>query len=221
MIQLKPILLCGVLLGIAIPATAQNNSLIQPYTQQRPLTMADVNLIRPVPVGPRVIKLHDKISVRVEELARTLAEGEVQQRKNVSINAVLLDWVRLNGLRKAEPTQLDGIDPRIQGQIQQLARNQSDWETSERLTLNIAAEVADVRPNGHLVIEASKEIHINNELWLVTLTGRCRQEDVGLDNVVLSSDIMDLRIVKKEKGRVRDGYRRGWLHRFIDQVNPF
>lgn len=221
MYQDKFLILAFAMLGLATPAVAQNNSLIQPYTQQRTLTMADVNLIRPVPVGPRVIKLHDKISVRVEELARTMAESEVQQRKNVSINAILFDWVRLNGLRKAEPTQQDGIDPRIVGQIQQLARNQSDLETSERLTLNIAAEVADVRPNGQLVIEANKEIRINNELWLVTLTGRCRQEDVGLDNVVLSSDIMDLRIVKKEKGRVRDGYRRGWLHRFIDQVNPF
>lgn len=184
-------------------------------------TMEQANIIRSVPIQPPTIQLHDKISVRVDEIARTQAEGEMQQRKNINYNATILDWIRFNGFRKAEITQADGGDPRVQGNLQQLFRGESELETTERLTFNIAAEVVDTRVNGHLVIEASKQIEINEEMWLITLSGQCRQEDVGPDNVVLSRDVLNLKITKKEMGHVRDGYRRGWLQRALDQIHPF
>lgn len=221
-LQKTSIAICFLLVaGATLPAAAQNNNLRQSFRDTMPLSMAEASIVRPAPVEPRTLKLHDKISVRVEELARTESDGEVQQRKNMSYNAAILDWVRLNGLRKAESTQADGVDPTIQGNLTQLVRNEAELETTERLTFNIAAEIVDILPNGTLVVEARKEIRINNESWLTTLSGKCRQEDIGIDGVVFSSDIMDVRINKRELGRVRDGYKRGWLHRILDQITPF
>lgn len=210
-----------VVAGVATQATAQDNSLVNRRPRGANLTMAEANIFRAAPFEPPTLKLHDKVSVRVDELARTQADGEMQQRKNSTFNAAILDWFRFNGFRKAEPTQASGQDPRIQGELQQLFRGESELETVERLTFNIAAEVVDTRANGHLVLEASKNIQINEEVWLITLSGQCRQEDVGADNTVLSRDVLNLKITKKEMGHVRDGYKRGWMHRALDQINPF
>lgn len=202
----------------------QNNSLHNLGTTNGrtiPLTMEQANIIRSQPVQPRTITVNDIVQIRVNELARMTVEGEGQRRKISSINAVLMDWVRLNGLTKLEPTGQDGNDPTIQAQLQQLYRAEGEIETTERLTFNIAARVADVRPNGILVLEAHKEIQVNNEIWKVALTGMCRQQDIGADGVVVSSSVVDLTIRKKDEGMVRDSYKRGWLMKAIDRYTPF
>ena len=206
---------------------AQNNSPYQILTvdgrgTDMPLTMAQGNLIRNVPVAPRPIQRHDIFTVRVEELSRFMSEGEGQRRKNINFLAVMQDWTRLNGLTKAERTQqTNGLDPRIQGQLQNQSLSQSDLETSERLTLNVAVEVVDIRPNGNLVLEGQKEITHNEEQWIVRLTGTCRQEDIGQDRVILSENIADLHVDRKLAGQVHDGWKRGWLTRVMDKVGPF
>lgn len=217
----------GVVMSLAgsDEAKAQNNSLYQAVSStgdSRPLTMAQGNLIRQVPLAPRQIGKHDIFTVRIEELSRFSSEGEMQRRRTMSLLGVMQDWVRLNGITKAERTQqTTGLDPRIQGQFQDQIRSQGDIETAERLTLNVAVEVVDVRPNGNLVLEGQKEIRINEEAWIVRLTGTCRQEDIGPDRVILSENILDLNIERELAGAVRDSYRRGWLIRGFDKISPF
>ena len=218
-----------VILAFLAPwATAQNvnegpNSSIyqesdSPEVLPPPLTIANGSPIRSVPITPRQIKLHDIISIRIDELARMQAEGEVERRKNASINAVMLNWLTLNGFGQAEQ---DTDAKRIQGQLDELYRAENGLESTERLTFNIAAEVVDIRPNGNIILEARKEIQTNSEVWRAALTGICRPEDVGLDNVVLSRNIVDLRITKHQAGHVNDATRRGWLLKIYDKLHPF
>lgn len=207
-------------------AIAQNNSLHKRQSTNGsgytpPLTMAQANIIRSMPVEPRRISVNDIIQIRVNELARMTFEGEQQRRKNALINATLFDWVRLNGFSKLEAVGEEGNDPTIQAQLQHLNRAEGEIETTERLTFNIAARVADVRPNGNLILEAHKEVKVNQEVFRVALTGVCRQEDIAADGVILSSSIVDLKILKKDQGTARDSYKRGWLQRAFDRINPF
>ncbi|HEU0068947.1 MAG TPA: flagellar basal body L-ring protein FlgH, partial [Nitrospiraceae bacterium] len=112
-------------------------------------------------------------------------------------------------------------DQRIRGQLQQILRASSEVESRESLTLNIACTIADIRPNGDLILEGHKQIRVNDDVWEVSLSGICRHEDVGPDNVVLSRNIVDLMLDKRERGGVRDGYKRGWLLRWMDEWQPF
>ena len=41
------------------------------------------------------------------------------------------------------------------------------------------------------------------------------------NNTVLSENVADMRIVKRETGHVRDGYRRGWALEWLDKWQPF
>jgi flagellar L-ring protein FlgH len=56
---------------------------------------------------------------------------------------------------------------------------------------------------------------------VASLSGVVRREDVHPDNTVLSQNIAELMVEKKEIGNVRDGYRRGWLTRLYDRFMIF
>jgi len=179
------------------------------------------NWIYTPPRPDRKLSVNDRITVRVDELSRVQSEGEIQSRKTLQYDAVLQDWIKLIGLKAIKPSpQADG-DPRVAGELQQLFRAQGDMETRESLALNITCTVADIRPNGDVVLEGHKQIQVNYESWEVSLSGVCRYQDVGPDNTVLSRQIANLQIVKRDRGHVRDSYKRGWLSRWIDEWSPF
>jgi flagellar L-ring protein precursor FlgH len=174
----------------------------------------------PVP-PPKKIRLHELVQVRVDELTRTTSEGDVQRRRDAQYDAVIQNWIDLIGLKAIKRSPQNDGDPQITGQLQQLYRAQAEIETRESVAFNIACQVADIRPNGNLVLEGHRQIRVNDESWELSLSGICRREDIGPDNLVLSRNIVGLKIDKRERGHVRDGYKRGWLLRWVDEFHPF
>jgi len=81
--------------------------------------------------------------------------------------------------------------------------------------------LVDKRPNALLVVEGRRTITNNHEVWEQSLTGVVRPEDVLPNNSVLSENVAELRITKREAGHVRDGYRRGWMLQWLDKYQPF
>lgn len=96
-------------------------------------------------------------------------------------------------------------------------------ETSrdENMTASITAVVVDVVPNGNLFIRGTRQVKVNNENQVITLTGMIRPEDISPDNTILSSYIADARIAYSGHGPVSDKQRPGWLMRAVDLVWPF
>ncbi len=172
------------------------------------------------PPPRRTFRLHEIVTIRVDEIARVRAEGSAESRRNMFYDALLKDWVSLSGGKLSPATQSDG-DPRINGQSAQLFRSNASLEHREALTFSVAARVVDIQPNGNLVLEANKTIWFNDNQFETSLTGICRAQDIAPDNVVLSRDLVDLNIRKNEKGQLRDSYKRGWLTRWIGELNPF
>jgi flagellar L-ring protein precursor FlgH len=170
---------------------------------------------------PKKIELHDVVVVRVDEIARMQSEGEVNRRKTSTYNARLADWIMLRGLEAIKPDPQSDGDQRVQGQLQQQLRATSELEARDALSLSIACEVIDIRPNGNLVLEGHKRLAVNEETWDVSLTGLCRPDDILPNNEILSRNILQLEIHKRDDGQVRDGYKRGWFQRWFDEWDPF
>ncbi len=173
------------------------------------------------PVPARALKLHDIVSIRIEETSTALATGNATSRKTTSYDATIKDWLRLVGLDTLKPAvQADG-DPRLQTNQSEVYRGDSTVRTSESLTSNIAAEIVDIKPNGQIVLDASKTTVINDNSWRISLTGVCRSQDIGPDNVLLSRNLLNSRIEKQDLGHVRDGYSRGFLSKLMARIKPF
>jgi flagellar L-ring protein FlgH len=174
----------------------------------------------PVP-PPKEVKVNDIITIRVDTGARLSESAQLQRRRTSQYDALLNDWIVLEGLRAIRPAPQSEGDQRVQGNLNQLNRVTGQLDTAESLKFEIAATVAAVLPNGNVVLEAHRVIQSNSEQWMHSLSGVCRREDVGPNNVVLSKDIANLRIKKEELGQIRDSYKRGWLTRWWDQFGPF
>ena len=168
----------------------------------------------------RTYNKKDIVTIRVDELTRLQAQGNSQVRKTTLYEAALTDWVKLSDFR-LRPDPQDNGEPTVGTESTNNYRAQSSVSSNESLAFNIAATVVDIRPNGLLVLEARKQIWVNDNLWETSLTGICRSQDIAPDNVVLSKDLIDLEIRKDDQGHLRDGYKRGWFQRWFDRVQPF
>jgi len=181
------------------------------------MTLADASWIRPE--KPNSLKLNDLLVVLVDEKAQVLSEGEMDRRKKADGTFVLKDWIGIHGLTVEPDPQTDG-DPAISGEMQSKYRAESGMETRESMKFRISCRVVDIRPNGNLLLEGRRSIQSNEDVWEMWLMGVIRAQDVLPNNTVLSENVAELRIIKREAGHVRDGYRRGFFMRFLDRFSP-
>lgn len=93
-----------------------------------------------------------------------------------------------------------------------------DGSSSQSNTLNgeITVTVSKRLSNGALVVQGEKWLTINQGEELVRISGIVRPQDIGNDNVVLSSRVADAKIEYVGKGTLADSNTRGWLSRFFD-----
>jgi flagellar L-ring protein precursor FlgH len=217
-------LLAGVALvaGTAAEAWAQNSSLIGTPQQRGPLTLSKSSWTYEPPLEiKQEIKLHDLVTVVVSQQSVVISEGEMDRKKKAHGDLVLSDWILLKGLFHVVPDPQSNGDPHISGKLDNKMRSEANLETRDSIKFRIACHVVDIRPNGNLVLEGRHTVCNNCEVWDCSLTGEIRPEDVLPNNTVLSENVADLRIQKRESGHVRDGYRRGWLLRILDEWQPF
>jgi flagellar L-ring protein precursor FlgH len=89
---------------------------------------------------------------------------------------------------------------------------------ASELSAVLTARVAEVLPNGNLVLEGVREIDINGERQIIVLTGVVRPFDIGPHNVVPSTAIGQMRIRYFGRGVIRDNLQPGWLVRFLSRI---
>jgi flagellar L-ring protein precursor FlgH len=79
--------------------------------------------------------------------------------------------------------------------------------TTSSLTTSLAGRVVAVLPSGALVIEAERELTMNNERQTVLLRGLVRPGDVAPSGAVASNAIANLELELKGKGVISEGNR--------------
>lgn len=210
--------------GAAATGFAQSSSLYSAASGDvgaAPLTLQNSSwYYRHLP-PPKQLRVNDLVTIRVDVKSETTSEGESQRRRNLQYDAILRDWLTLRGLDTIAPDPQSAGDPRLRGTITELFRTEGTVESTESVKFDITATIADIRPNGTLVLEAHKSIQVNDMTWDYSLAGICRTDDIRPDNVILSTHIAELSVYKRERGMVRDSYRRGWLLTFWDRVRAF
>lgn len=99
---------------------------------------------------------------------------------------------------------------------------QGDSSQSNSLNGNITVTIADVLPNGNLVVRGEKWLTLNQGEEFIQISGIVRPQDVSTSNTVLSTQLADARITYAGKGALAESNRMGWLARFFNHpIFPF
>ncbi|MCP4040355.1 MAG: flagellar biosynthesis protein FlgH, partial [Gammaproteobacteria bacterium] len=90
-----------------------------------------------------------------------------------------------------------------------------DSNQSNSLTGEITVSVAQVLPNGNLVVQGEKIFTLNRGHEHIRISGIVRPTDIDSDNTVVSTRVANATIVYSGEGEVADASKLGWLARFF------
>ena len=94
-------------------------------------------------------------------------------------------------------------------------------DQSNSLSGEVSVTVAQVFPNGTMLVQGQKRVTLNRGDEYVRIKGIVRIADISADNRVLSTRVADAQIAYTGKGDVARAGRQGWLGRFFSVVSPF
>jgi flagellar L-ring protein FlgH len=204
----------------ASPVLGQSSSLFGSSQERRPMTLDRYSWTFVKPVEPQPIQLHSLVTVLVNEASVLISEGQMDRKKKGYGDLQLPDWILFKGFSMIPDPQTAG-PPHVRGEVDNKLKSQANLETRDELKFKMACEVVDIRPNGVMVIEGHRTIANNEEYWEYSLSGEIESRDILPDNTVRSENVSKLSIRKRERGHVRDGYRRGWMLQWLDKYQPF
>ena len=94
-------------------------------------------------------------------------------------------------------------------------------QRGEQVTLRLAGEVTQVLPDGNLVVMASQEFRVDNELRVLRVSGVIRPEDIASDNTISSDRMAEARIAYGGRGELTRVQAPRWGQQVLDILAPF
>lgn len=162
----------------------------------------------------RARELNDSVTIQVVETTVASTSADAKTTKDTSMTTEIPDFF---GLQK----QINELPTLIDGKSTSAFKGAGSTSRTSSLRTNVSARVVDVLPNGYLVVEGAREVRLNNENQMVTITGVVRPVDISQNNVVLSSAISQMSVKVQGKGLVSQPLNPGWLFKILNGIWPF
>jgi flagellar L-ring protein precursor FlgH len=170
----------------------------------------------------RAMRIGDIITINIQEQQKgsKSADTSAQRQSTLtnSLNGGATGTIGIPGVRLGAGLQRTlGVDASAENKFSgKGATNRADT-----LTGTLSAMVTEVLPNGDLRVQGRREVVVNSEKQLMTLSGIVRRVDVDTRNTVISTAIAEAKIEYSGLGVVDDVQRPGWLVRILDWIYPF
>lgn len=171
-------------------------------------------------VNQKARKIGDVVTIRIVESSKASNKASTGTDRTSSLSA------GLSNLFGGE-NRYSSTDPffnpfgSISGSFDRSFEGGGSTQRSGELTAYLTARVVDVLPNGNLVLIGTREVGVNNEKQIITLSGIVRPKDISSDNQIQSIHISDAKIFYSGSGAVNDPQQPGWLVRTLDKIWPF
>lgn len=217
---------------IALPGTAGAQSLFLVPPQPPPLSDEEeydpaspvyaVSLISVQPPQPPSYKVHDLVTIVIDETSRQTAEQKLKAEKEFELDAqmgAILDFIKLleGRLEASDQENVPLIRTDYNGDFDGKGR----FERNDRFNARITAEIIDLKPNGTLVLEARKRIDKGEEIQEMVLSGVCRREDITTNNTILSSQLASMTLISRHEGPVEDVATKGIITKVLEFLFAF
>lgn len=211
------VLLCG---GMAVPAAAKSKKeQVNPYAASAPVIShglpANGSIFQggytPLTSGGRAGQVGDVLTIQLVERTMASKSNSASTQRGGSIGLTPPSTGPLN-LFKPSDIGMSG-DQQFQGKGAAAQSNQLNGE--------ISVTVAQVYPNGTMLVRGEKMLTLNRGDEHVQFSGIVRAMDISPDNRILSTRVADANIRYVGKGEIARASRQGWLGRFFSMISPF
>lgn len=170
----------------------------------------------------RAMRVGDIITIKIQEQHKGSKSADTSaQRESTLTNSIeggAVGTFGIPGVRLGAGLQRSlGVDASSKNKFS----GKGATSRADTLTGTLAAMVTEVLPNGDLRVAGRREVVVNSEKQVMSLTGVVRRVDVDTRNTVLSTVIADAKIEYAGLGVVDDVQRPGWLVRILDWISPF
>jgi flagellar L-ring protein FlgH len=141
--------------------------------------------------------VNDLIVIQVVESTTAAEDGAVKSARTFSASS----GIALMGT----PGPTAGIQNIFSPNSSRTLNGQAQTSSDATLTTSLSGRVVEVLPNGYLVIEAEREMFMNNQHQTFVVHGVVRPGDIGPNNAVASTAVSNLEVELKGKGVISDG----------------
>jgi len=169
----------------------------------------------------RASDVGDIITVVIEIDDQAELENESSRSRNSSEDADLNAFGGLqNDLGVILPESVDPTNLIDLGSTSSSSGN-GTIEREEEVTVQLAAIVTQILPNGNLVIHGRQEVVVNFEKRILEIDGVIRPEDISVTNTIQSEQIAEARIAYGGEGQITDVQQPRYGQQLYDIVFPF
>jgi len=170
----------------------------------------------------RACNVGDIVTVAILETtqAQDQATTQADRSSGVKVGVTSLLGLRLPQFKTFSDANVTAENA-IEGTVGNTSKGTGNTARQSSFTTYMTTRVIQILPNNNLVIQGSRQMKINNETELVTLSGIVRPEDLDTNNTVTSTKVAEARMEISGLGVVSDKQRQGWLTRIIDHIWPW
>jgi flagellar L-ring protein precursor FlgH len=146
----------------------------------------------------KAYRLNDTITIQVAVQTTAAQSGTVDSERSFTTNSAI------TGVMGRAPKS---TNPLLAANSSQALKGQGSTASNTTFQTNLTGQVVAVLPNGNLVVEAERQIFMNNQHENIVVRGMIRPGDIGPGNTVPSTALSNLEIEMKGKGIISDGVR--------------
>lgn len=143
--------------------------------------------------------LNDVITIVVAEVTSAQSSGNITSQRTFATQSAI------TGLFGQIPTQ--NVNPLLAANSSTQLKGQGQAAAGSQLTTRLTGRVIAVLANGNLVVEAERQVYMNNQHETMIIRGVVQPPDISNNNSVLSTAMANLEIEMKGKGIISDSTR--------------
>lgn len=190
------------------PEVKQNNSL---WSASRQTFFED----------QRANEVGDILTVMIDIQDEAQLENETERSRNANESAGLNSLLGYEAaLDQILPEAVDNTDLVDAGTTSSHS-GEGSIEREEEITLEMAATITQVLPNGNFVIYGKQEVRVNFENRILQIAGVIRPEDITTQNTISHEKIAEARVSYGGEGQITDVQQPRYGQQVFDILFPF
>ncbi len=146
----------------------------------------------------KATRLNDTVTIQVSVQTSASQSGTVAGSRALTANS------SITGIMGQSPSI---ANPLLAAQSASTIKGQGQTASNTNFVTSLTGRVIAVLPSGNLVLEAEREIFMNNQHEHIIVRGVIRPGDIGPANAVASTSLSNLEIEMKGKGIIADNTR--------------